>query len=134
MTILLVDDNRAIRQTLAAGLQAYGFKVLAVPGPGEALSACRQYGGVIDLLVTNTEMPGMSGVALAKQVELLRPRTPVIFMATSMKCDPALTNATNLIQKPFTLPEILSKIGHLVGPIPETRGAQTREPAPIRST
>ena len=67
-TILLVEDEDALRKLLARFLRLYGYQVLEARNGGEAILACEQHPGPIDLMVTDVVMPQMSGEELAARL------------------------------------------------------------------
>lgn len=81
-TILLVDDDHAIRRLAALILEAEGYKVLSATHSDEALLICDKYHGPIHLLLTDVRMdPFMDGCELAKCVRLLRPDIQVLYIS-----------------------------------------------------
>jgi CheY-like chemotaxis protein len=111
-TILLVEDQPAVRQLAALFLQAYGYRAVQASGGEEALSHCAAQ--PIDLLLTDVVMPQMSGTELATRVRTLQPSVKVLFM--SGHSEEVLAGHTNgrsrppLIQKPFTLQALAAKV------------------------
>jgi CheY-like chemotaxis protein len=81
LTVLLVDDDTSIQSTIYRALQEEGYSVLAAGNGMDGLDICRQSRHPIDLLVTDVEMPGMSGFDLAEHASQLQPLMKVIFMS-----------------------------------------------------
>jgi len=79
-TVLLVDDDHAVRGLAAQVLAAEGYAVVPAAGPDDALAICER-GDPIDVLVTDVAMPGMSGRDLAERIRALRPGLPVLFIS-----------------------------------------------------
>ena len=79
-TILVVDDDAAVRHTVAELLGGLGYAVHVAAGGPEALELLRGHPG-IDLLLTDVAMPLMSGPSLAREALRLRPSLPVVFMS-----------------------------------------------------
>jgi DNA-binding NtrC family response regulator len=77
--ILLVDDDNAVRETLAELLEDVGFRPLQAGDAAEALIVLRQ-GGTIDVLVTDLTMPGDDGIALIRQARTIRDALPAILL------------------------------------------------------
>jgi CheY-like chemotaxis protein len=104
-TILLVEDDQAVRLTASRVLQSYGYRVFSAPGPEEAL-ALAQRTDKIDLVLTDVVMPTMSGVELAGELAKLHPRLPVLFMSgyaqTAVERHGLVDVAGRLLPKPFT--------------------------------
>jgi two-component system, cell cycle sensor histidine kinase and response regulator CckA len=112
-TILLVEDETAVRAVVERVLSEAGYEVLVAPGPGEALLVAEQH-RAIHLLLTDVIMPRMSGTDLAERLRKLRPGLPVVFM--SGYAGDALTSRgvneekVDLLHKPFTEAELLERI------------------------
>jgi PAS domain S-box-containing protein len=113
-TVLLVEDEPALRDLLEIALTGSGFTVLAAPSPADALTLSRRHTGPLHLLLTDVIMPGMDGPALAKQVQKERPDIKVLFMsgyATNfIMHDGAVDPGTNFLEKPFHPRTLLNKV------------------------
>jgi len=110
--VLLAEDDRAVRRLMGNELRRRGLTVLEARHGGEALEICRQYGGNIDVLVTDVVMPQVGGVELVSTVAPIRPEMAVLFVSghpdrASMARTPSGPNAGNLLMKPFS-PETLA--------------------------
>jgi len=111
-TILLVEDDHAVRVLARSVLQAHGYTVLEASQGKEALFLSGQHEGPIHLMVTDTVMPGMSGRDLAERLKPSRPNMKVLFM--SGYTDKAIVHhgelvpGTAFLQKPFT-PDALAR-------------------------
>ncbi|MCX7789399.1 MAG: response regulator, partial [Chloroflexaceae bacterium] len=110
-TVLLVEDDTAVRLLTSQILLRAGFTVLEASDGHRALKLAEGYAGPIDLLLTDVVMPeGLNGVQLASAIRARRPTIAVVFM--SGYTDDARVEATlathggRFIQKPFT-PEAL---------------------------
>jgi PAS domain S-box-containing protein len=110
-TLLLVEDDEAVR-TLACNLLArQGYQVLQADGAEAALRLARQHDGPIDLLITDLVMPHMNGHRLAERVAVLRPDARLLLLSGYE--DPGSANATRkgtLLQKPFTRDALLASV------------------------
>ncbi len=80
-TLLLVEDEEDIQEALAAVLGKEGYKVLSASSGEEALRLAKNYPETIDLVITDLVMPGMTGVELANQFQLIDSRIPIIFVS-----------------------------------------------------
>jgi two-component system cell cycle sensor histidine kinase/response regulator CckA len=112
-TILLVEDDPALREMAATLLRRLGYTVLPAANGIEALSLKQQRGvGHIDLLFTDIVMPHMSGKELSERVVALYPHTRVLFTSAytehSILHQGVLDKGLALLQKPFT-PNALAK-------------------------
>jgi signal transduction histidine kinase/CheY-like chemotaxis protein len=79
--ILLVEDERAIRELIAAGLTSKGYRVLTAQDGQEALERMANWGKGIDLLVTDVVMPRVSGPELVRRLSASRSRFKVLYMS-----------------------------------------------------
>jgi len=102
-TILVAEDEDAVRQYVGELLMRRGFKVLKAANGRDALAIARAYPGRIDLLLTDAVMPHLSGLALAEQFAKLNAGVPVLFMSgySDRQLQPTGLESS-LIQKPFT--------------------------------
>src|SRR5512139_3860294 len=82
-TILLVDDDRGVRELLRAILVAHGYNVIEAASAPEALRLSQEHRERIDLLLTEVMMPGMDGPELAEAFSSLRPGTKVLDVSGS---------------------------------------------------
>jgi two-component system, cell cycle sensor histidine kinase and response regulator CckA len=80
-TILLVEDEEAVRDVAKRILRAAGYTVLTAASPDDALLACKAHPGKIHLLLTDVVMPQMSGRLLAERLALARPGIKVVYMS-----------------------------------------------------
>jgi CheY-like chemotaxis protein len=80
-TILLVEDEKGVRELVAVMLQRQGYKVLKAAAPLEALNISQEYTGPIHMLLTDVVMPQMSGRQLAEQLLPLRPGIKVLYLS-----------------------------------------------------
>jgi len=105
-TILLVEDEAALRAGICEFLESHGYRVLSAANAAEALSVSTSYDGAIDLLLTDLVMPGLGGVELAVKMRELRPRIRVVYMSGytehTAKAE-ALGRPEFYVQKPFSL-------------------------------
>ncbi|MGC4064935.1 MAG: ATP-binding protein [Polyangiaceae bacterium] len=80
-TILLVEDDEAVRKLTERILRSAGYDVLAAASPGDALILCERRGEDIELLVTDVVMPQLSGRELAERITSLIPRVKVLYIS-----------------------------------------------------
>jgi signal transduction histidine kinase/ActR/RegA family two-component response regulator len=112
-TILVVEDQEAVRRLLAERLAVAGYRVLDAVD-GVAALAVADTEPVIDLLLTDVVMPNMNGRALAERLRQLRPGLPVVFM-TGHSNDPEFERAVQegrevLLRKPFRSERMLAVV------------------------
>lgn len=80
-TVLVVDDSTEDRMLMYIALKSEGYHVLEATSGKEGLKVVKGYGGVIDLIVTDINMPGMSGVEFYRDVLTFSPQQKVIFIS-----------------------------------------------------
>jgi signal transduction histidine kinase len=109
-TILLVDDDDAVRDVTGSMLRDSGYVVVEAGSGGAALEVIES-GISLDLVLLDFAMPGMNGVELARQVQRRRPGLPFLFI-TGFAHQPALTGVSDafIVRKPFVDNELDSKI------------------------
>jgi two-component system, cell cycle sensor histidine kinase and response regulator CckA len=116
-TVVVVEDNRRVREVACAMLYGAGHRVLAAADSREAV-ALFEGDDTFDLLVTDLVLPGMSGPELAERLRRRRPGLKVLFM--SGYADDALARRHKLpegsafIRKPFGLAELEAKVGEVL--------------------
>lgn len=113
-TVLLVEDNDALRRLAERVLGDVGYRVLSVNNAEAALRLSADYGSPIHLLLSDIVMPGQDGVALSRQFRLSRPDTRILFMSgypgSELSTRDAPTSALKLLQKPFTRETLASAV------------------------
>jgi signal transduction histidine kinase/ActR/RegA family two-component response regulator len=124
-TILVVEDEPAVRDIVRHVLQARGYLVLQAQDGREALRISKQHDGPIDLLLTDVVMPEMSGRELAGRLASRHPTMPVIFMSgytdTAVVHHGVLDPGTIFLQKPFTPDALARKVRQVLDTRPAVR-------------
>jgi PAS domain S-box-containing protein len=116
-TILVVEDQAAIRLLIEDVLVEVGHKVLTAANGRSALLLAAKYEQAIDLLITDVVMPEMSGPEAASRLIDLRPRMKVLYMsgytdhALLHRC--VVEQGTSFLQKPFLPEALLAKVDEL---------------------
>jgi PAS domain S-box-containing protein len=104
-TVLLVEDEPAVRELAARVLRGQGYTVLEAPNGAEALGLARQRQGAVHLLVTDVVMPGLSGKALVAKLSSICPGLKVLFMSgytdDAIIHQGVLESGMAFLQKPF---------------------------------
>jgi signal transduction histidine kinase/CheY-like chemotaxis protein len=112
-TILLVEDQAAIREVISAYLMRLGYNVLTAPDGEAALSIAATQQKSIDLVVTDLLMPNMGGLELATRMKQLHPETRVLFMSgypdEAIRSQEGLTEDVEVMQKPFSMKSLAAK-------------------------
>jgi len=111
-TILLVEDESAVRTYLAAILSEQGYNVLSAAGSREAELIASRHSEPIDLLLTDMAVPGSSGVEIAARIGNLRPGITVLRM--SGHAGPTGTGPEHILEKPFRPAVLLQRIRALL--------------------
>jgi two-component system, cell cycle sensor histidine kinase and response regulator CckA len=116
-TILLVEDEDAVRAFAVKALERKGYKVLPADGGEEALEILSGDPAAIDLIVSDVVMPNMDGPAMAKVARELRPDVPIIFVSGYAEetlrqslTDVMDTANVTFLPKPFSLKELAKAV------------------------
>ncbi|MCK9460057.1 MAG: response regulator [Proteobacteria bacterium] len=113
-TVLVVEDEDAVRRLTERILRAAGYRVLAASNGGEALLLCEKHGDAIDLLLTDVVMPQMGGRELFARLATISPGLRVLF--TSGYTDDTIVHhgllapGTRFIGKPFNAAALARKV------------------------
>jgi PAS domain S-box-containing protein len=113
-TVLLAEDEAAVRAVARQSLERHGYTVLEAPNGEAALDLAQRYSGRIHILLTDVVMPGMSGRALALRLAATRPTMRTIYM--SGYTDDAITRhgvlepGVTYVQKPFSPDALVRKV------------------------
>ena len=138
-TVLLVDDDDAVRSLAGRSLRRQGYTVLSTGSGDEARQLAANREPPIDLLVTDVMMPGMNGPALADALRRENPRLKVIFMsgyADDAVSEPPVGDRTRFLQKPFAtvdLPRAVRELLDAGGPPREVRPLSAGMTGPTRN-
>lgn len=113
-TVLLVEDDQAIRKMSKRMLENLGYAALEAETPDHALLLAKENAGSIDLLLTDVVMPGMNGRDLADQLHALCPDLATLFMSgytsSVISHREVLDQGVNFIQKPFSQKDLAVKV------------------------
>jgi DNA-binding NtrC family response regulator len=116
--VFVVDDEHAIASTLAAILKLHGYSATSFTSPLKALAVARSKAP--DLLVSDIEMPGISGIDLAIQMKAQYPECKILLLSGHAATQDLLEDARSqghnfkLLEKPVHPSAMLSRIGELV--------------------
>ena len=127
-TILLVEDEEAVRSFAARALRMRGYNVLEASGGEEALDVMKKQGKTIDLLITDVVMPNMDGPTLVRAVKRLDPAIRVIFMSgyaeEAFRRNDENAAEIHFLPKPFGLKQLAAKVKEVLSgaPVPKRVG------------
>jgi two-component system, cell cycle sensor histidine kinase and response regulator CckA len=112
-TILLVDDEAAVREQMRRALRSAGYRILVASDYGAALASFQQHPGEIDLVVTDIAMPGRHGYELVLSLRAIQPGLKVLVTSAQSGaewgrfCSMNESN-TYFLEKPFNEIELLA--------------------------
>ena len=113
-TVLLVEDEAAVRRCVREYLTAQGYTVLEAVNGEEALKVSRAYCGPIQIMLTDVVMPQMSGPKVAEQLAAERPQMKILFASgyaeSTVLRHGKIDVTAQFIEKPFSLSALASKI------------------------
>ena len=119
-TILSVDDSASILQMVKLTLTGAGYSVIQASNGAEGLAKAR--GGAVDMVLTDLNMPVMTGIEMIREIRKLPAGkgVPIIFLttesATGLKAEAKAAGATAWITKPFQQDQLVAVVHKLLGP------------------
>src|SRR5580700_3089207 len=121
-TILLVEDEANLRYLARQFLEKQGYQVIEAADGAVAMQIAVAHEGVIHLLLTDVIMPGMNGRELARGISEIRPNVKVLYMSgyteNVIGRNGMLDAGVRLLQKPFTLRDLKSKVREVLDSAP----------------
>ena len=118
-TVLLVEDEPAVRGIARVILERLGYSVLAASTPNEAIRLAETHVGEINLLITDVVMPEMNGRDLERRISALRPKLRCLYMsgytADVIGHHGVLETGVHFIQKPFSMVTLAAKAREALG-------------------
>ncbi|MBI3504685.1 MAG: response regulator [Proteobacteria bacterium] len=113
-TVLIVEDEDAVRATLARILQRQGLRILEAAHGGEAMRMAKEHPQPIHLVISDLMMPGMNGREFVERFSVLHPESRVLFMSGYTDDDAMIKDLVSerqaFIEKPFTVEQITRKV------------------------
>jgi two-component system cell cycle sensor histidine kinase/response regulator CckA len=121
-TILLVEDEEAVRSFAARALKMRGYSVLEAAGGEEALEIVKTSKVPIHLLITDVVMPNMDGPTLVRAVKRIKPEMAVIFMSgyaeEAFRRNDEKAEDLHFLPKPFGLKQLAAKVKEVLSGAP----------------
>jgi two-component system response regulator PilR (NtrC family) len=125
--ILIVDDDKGIREFLEIMLTGEGYEVFCASGAKEAIDCCRKR--QVDLMLTDLKMPGMDGISLIRQVREVSPETITILITAYASGETALAamkeGVYDYVEKNFDIEELKEIVRDAL----KKRGIRKEDPA-----
>lgn len=136
-TILVVEDDPAVRFVTSRALGRFGYSVLTAVSGAEALRILKEVGDAVDLVLTDIMMPDMNGVELSRLVHEAHPDIRVAFMSgyadEELLRQGLLAPKTQFIPKPFSPLELADRVRSiLLNPPADDAGPEDPSPSPSR--
>ena len=119
-TILLVEDEAAVRLLVRNVLTQHGYRVLEASCGAEALSICESYQGPVHLVLTDVVMPGLKGPELVDRLRRRIPNSRVLYISgytdNAIEYFRHAEHNNAFLAKPFSLDEVLKKVREVLNP------------------
>ncbi len=114
VTVLLVEDEAPVREVVRRTLEHAGYTVLEASNPHEALRLLERATCVVDLVLTDVMMPGMSGRLMAERLAIRYPGLRMLFMSGNAELVELLNGAEDIrggiLSKPFTPAVLIERV------------------------
>jgi CheY-like chemotaxis protein len=127
-TILLAEDDPAVRDFVSSVLRQEGYEVLLAENGRQSMELCRTHAGPIEALVTDVVMPEMNGRELAEKAKMLRPDLKVLFISgyvdRAIKQEEGSKSWVAFLEKPFTAESLLDVVGKFCATTSQTAGSR----------
>jgi two-component system cell cycle sensor histidine kinase/response regulator CckA len=118
-TVLLVEDESAVREATKRMLRKYGFTVIEAKHGQDALALWDDQGSAVDVVLTDVVMPAMGGADLARALRVRRPDLRVVFMSGYTQGTLEIASVdeavTRFLPKPFTADQLVGTLRELIG-------------------
>jgi CheY-like chemotaxis protein len=117
-TLLLVEDEAAVRSSARRLLERSGYAVLEARHGGDAMRIAEESGRPIDLVLTDLVMPEMGGRELVERLRAHRPGLKVLFMSgyteKAVTVDGVMPPNTGFVEKPFTVEQLIRRVREIL--------------------
>lgn len=118
-TILIVEDNDAVREMVRKELVTHGYKVLAAENAEQCLELSKKYDATVHLVISDIIMPGMDGTELCRKLLETRPKLKVLYISGythDVIAHHGMIDADfPLLSKPFTMDALAQKVREILG-------------------
>lgn len=118
-TILIADDEQAIRTIVQEMLRECGYRVIVAVDGADALEKAKAHKGTIHLLLSDIQMPRKTGIEVAAQFADDRPETKVLLMSGCVSVMPIPNDEWQFLPKPFTREILTAKIRDALAHAPD---------------
>jgi PAS domain S-box-containing protein len=120
--VLVAEDEAILRELLNDGLSSFGLMVIGAKDGSSALAEAKRYSYRVDLLITDMDMPGLSGTQLIDHLRVAAPDLRVLLISgysshpteEIVKLKKKYPNRIDFLEKPFTVPQLLEKVQNLL--------------------
>lgn len=112
-SILVVEDEKGLREVIAAQLKSTGYQVYTAEDGPAALQFIDEFPASLNLILSDINMPGMSGFEMVEQAKLMQPEVAVLFMTGNPQEGEQARRALSkyrLLKKPFDRETLLAEI------------------------
>jgi CheY-like chemotaxis protein len=116
VVVLVADDESFVRNFVGDALEKKGCISLMASDGTEALQISREYPSAIDLLLSDVDMPNLSGLELAKQILVERPDIRILLISGRAH---STNTSLPLLSKPFTVQQLLAKVQDVLAAAPD---------------
>jgi signal transduction histidine kinase/CheY-like chemotaxis protein len=134
-TILVVEDEPAVRGLVVRLLGREGYNVLNAAGPEEAIRLAAAHSGDIGLVLSDVVMPGMNGRKMFETIHAARPSTRVVYMSgydqDVLAPQGVLSSSVRLLRKPFTAADLLRTVGEVLRTAENAASAVDKPPVAL---
>jgi len=117
-TVLLVEDQEAVRQLARTILETYGYRVLQASNGAEAMALAEQYPAAIHMLLTDIILPIMDGRVLAERLRAVRPEMKVLYISgyseEKIGASPGSDSDLAYLSKPFTSEALAARVREIL--------------------
>jgi DNA-binding response OmpR family regulator len=124
-TVLVVEDEASVRRLIASILELHGYRVLTAGTASEALNLVASFDEPIDLLLTDLDIPDMTGRELAQRLRAARQGMTLLYMSGRTEDDVAnygvLASGSLFLHKPFTPYGLAWRVREVLDAAPDGR-------------